>query len=1082
MPRLRRCQPGQHFNGFFLAPLALGLVISGCVNDVELDEEDQNIDVDAVTRSIFDPTNPVEVLQLIPAPTAIAQVDPADEDMDGLFGDLDFDATAPLPCEGFTTASCLPVASQGGWPTSVEPELFFSSPIVTDTASAGIVLLEVQENGIPAPLAFSIQQMGLEAPPDECLAEAGLGPDEEPVEAFTATNRVVVSPDAGFQGNRRYLIFATRALRGEPRTVDGEIGEPRPVEPSGLFFLLALNGDAPVVPNEDGTLTITGALATQVESSVRAALGPEATEEMVEAAIQESAQGLLGLQRFFRGLADVAEQVGIPRDQLVFANAWSTGGPGREAFPKVVFAPDPTGANNQVPFPNVPLLTTATVTESGPDVMNAIPSPGGSPLIDAIFSGLNTLNGFGTTTPIALSTTAPIDPDSVEGNVLLLPYDAETNTPIGQPVDVRVTGADMPTGTDVNGRDIYSLTVQPLDPLLPDTFYSLGITSGLQDESGRPFIQDDSYVPLTQTSTNAIRTIVTCGGIDPETGELPPNEEVEATLLLIENQLARERWQPSFEVFESLSTPLPRENLAVAVPYKTQDIVATVDVVDRVLLPSVYPMLPDPSMLPPVQQLPLPTINPMNPNPTGYVGQEAQIFICSQLCAQGLFQLPVGGSVPIAPNACTDDIAALLSHNACQLNASNVNEVRLFSVRNYRLTAGNPQVAGTFTETTVQQPNVERMLVWYVAGGDPAPAEGRPAMLFQHGLGSSKETGLLIANTLAGSGWSTFLMDLPFHGDRASDIVNNGTGEFCPELPDPAAVQCDPTTGQCTGGCDGQQDPSGTGFLGLNVFAVRDNFRQSTVDHLTLIDHIVQGRFDAATVDEVDPDRIGYIGQSLGGITGGVTAAFAEDLEATVLNAAGGSLTTILLNSVPEVSGGLLQALADLGICTPVDPMDITQGCQPTPEFNQFILLAQTALDPGDPLANAVGVSTGTLPMRPALGTDRVMQQMALPDPVVANLSSFLLGGAYGFVDLATQMPTSDQFQIYDFTAAPNDSCHGWLLTFGDPLSGFCGADINDAICNTYGAQAQAAAFVDSAGMTVGPQQPTDIGGIIQCQ
>jgi len=1089
MPRSYPPSSGHHAVGSARFAPTLTTVLAaavGCVSDVELDEEDQNIDPGAVTRSIFDATNPNPVIQRIPSPTALAQEDPADADEDGLFGPVDFEATAPEPCEGQTSASCLPLVARGGWPTDVFPELFFSTPILTETASRGILLFEVQDNGAPAPLEIAnITQTPLEAPPAACPAS------EDDLADFTSTIRVGIEPSANLAPNTTYLIFATTALRGAPRTDDeGNEGDPREVEPSSLFFLLVQNGPRPVTVDGSGTFSINGPLQAQVNASVRAAVGEDAPDEVFEAAFQESAEALFGLQRFFRGLAEQAEAAGLSRDQLVFANAWSTGGSGRDAFEKVVFAPDPDGPDSQIPFPSVPLVTTSTIDAGGaPDVINDIPVPDdGSPVVELIFNGLNSLNGFGTTTPIALSTTAPIDPMTAPDNVLFVPYDPTTNTAIGAPVPVRVEGSDMPTGTDADGRDVYALTVQPLEPLRPDTFYALGITSGLRDASGGPFIQDDTFLTLAQTSTNTIAQIVSCG-IFGDTGSFPSQGELQQQLQLIEQGLERPRWQPAFEVFENLDPAVSRDQLAIAVPYKTQDITRTLDVVDTTLLPGVYPTLDDETGRDPVVELPLPTIDPTNPNPLGYVGQEAQIFVCSQLCGQGLFEIPFGGSAPIARDQCLANIPALLSHAACQLNASDIDEVRLFDIRHYTLTDGNPQIAGTFTEGSVAEPDVDRMQVWYLAGGagDP-PAAGRPVAVFKHGLGANKETGLLIANSLAQAndegGWATLLVDLPFHGARASDIADNATGEINITV-DPGVVTCntDPTSPDfrtCTRGADGQQDPSGTGFLGLNVFATRDNFRQAVVDDLTLFDHVRSGRFgDAVQGDlELDGSRIGYVGQSLGGITGGNTAAYAEDLEAVALNTAGGGLTTILLNSVPDVSEPLLEGLVDLEICIPVDPDDLSRGCQPTADFNQFILLAQIALEPGDPLATATGVPQGVLGMRPALGSDRVLQQVALPDPVIANETSFALGGAYGFVDLMAMppMPTSLRFQLYDFTTAPRATgCHGFLLQPGDPIGGFCGTDINDAVCNTYGAQAQAAGFLDSAGMSVPNQQPEEI-------
>jgi hypothetical protein len=54
--------------------------------------------------------------------------------------------------------------------------------------------------------------------------------------------------------------------------------------------------------------------------------------------------------------------------------------------------------------------------------------------------------------------------------------------------------------------------------------------------------------------------------------------------------------------------------------------------------------------------------------------------------------------------------------------------------------------------------------------------------------------------------------------------------------------------------------------------------------------------------------------------------------------------------------------------------------------------------------------------------------------------------------------------------------CHGFLLA---PTCGQC---VEDTLCTTFGAQQQAAGFVDSGGMSVGPRRPTmPLGGVIDC-
>jgi pimeloyl-ACP methyl ester carboxylesterase len=463
---------------------------------------------------------------------------------------------------------------------------------------------------------------------------------------------------------------------------------------------------------------------------------------------------------------------------------------------------------------------------------------------------------------------------------------------------------------------------------------------------------------------------------------------------------------------------------------------------------------------------------------------------CLPLCQQGILQ-------GISPMSCNQPqtLPAVRSHPLCQLVtgvvAGDLDRMRLFLMKGYRATVGSPYTAGTFTPDTLRTPAMVDLPVWVIEGGDgEVPAEGKPIAIFQHGLGGNKETGFYMANSLAranqAGGWATVMIDLPFHGARASDIARSTPqgeipcvdGNGLPNI-DPASVVCGPD-GTCTGGCDGRRDASGTGFLSSNVFGTRDNFRQGTIDQLTLMHTLLRETQPGGALEDLDGGRMGYVGQSLGAITGGNLAGYldADELEAAVLNVGGGSLTTILLNTVPAIAAPLYASLAAAGICEFNQPDNPASGCKPTAAFNQFVLTAQWALDPGDPLA--VSVAAGE-----RLGTDKLLMQISQPDPVVPNIASQLLGGAYGF--LADGAPT-DRYQVYDFSDATRypqarngSGCHGFLLA---PICGnlqLGPAALVDGFCNTVGSQTQAASFLESGGTRVGPKRPASLGPNLNC-
>ncbi|MBL0698811.1 hypothetical protein [Comamonas sp. JC664] len=198
------------------------------------------------------------------------------------------------------------------------------------------------------------------------------------------------------------------------------------------------------------------------------------------------------------------------------------------------------------------------------------------------------------------------------------------------------------------------------------------------------------------------------------------------------------------------------------------------------------------------------------------------------------------------------------------------------------------------------------------------------------------------------------------------------------------------TTGECEGGDFARPGPnqppfaSGTGFLNLvNLFATRDNFRHHVVDFAQLVRALdtdsLNGRLAAAGAGSLNTSQFNYVGQSLGGIQGALSAAVSPVVGRTALNAPGGDLVDILLTatdaSFVRYRQGFFQSLQSIG------------RAPGTPEFYEFITLARTILDPASP--RNYGRYLLNAPSAPANRNafiQYIAGDMVIPNPVTEGL------------------------------------------------------------------------------------------------
>lgn len=1068
-----------------LAVSASALALSGCARDIG--ELDPPVDLTTVVTAQFDPTNPIPVLQLVPSPTFLAQ-DPAT-------GLLAMDpnrpgqkVVEPEPCELPTSAQCL--AFVDGWPTTTPITLFFSGELDETTIKSGIKVFErtATAPGL-APVEYEFRTGARDPVNAAC----------QTVYNYTAADeapgiQVQLAPTTPLKPGTQYFVFVESHADGGLRTATGNV-----VEPSALFHLLNVTDDAGDPVTAEGQIN-SALLRSNVQGLVLRRAFPGrtveelSTEELAAfaAGVQATGKTLYGLYLFFDGVIDLAVQANIvdDRNKLILTNTWSTG---RDAT-TVAFDP----ANGVVPFPNSQLLTTGDVT--GQVQVNLPNDPNGSATAQALIRGLNTLNGFSTTAPMTINFTRNIDASTLDGNILLYRANGAMLDPAPHPISISTSSAAA--------GGLATVVIQPLLPLQDNAHYVVVVKRGIKDSDGFD-VGTQSTFKLLMTPAPLISGTTVLPPVEPAlqcsfvgiTGSLGTDPQVQGLATQIETLpemggLGHSKWLTAIGLATAEPVAVPAGDLLFAYSYNTQDITGLMETVRDQLLPAWDTATPGPRLLFTGIEL---TGTASIANAVGLVPN-----LCLPLCQTGQLVpdiAPADCGSAAAPNPAIYNTT--LCRTAEQLIAGNLARARLYLMRTYRSTVGSPYTAGTFTPQTLMSPVIENTQVWILEGNGAAPANGRPAAVVQHGLGSQKEAGFLAANTLTGAyeatvqydngvdfasgDWVTVLMDLPFHGSRASDITRNVGGNEIPcvdtsstGLPniDPGNVTCDPQTGVCTGGCDDVQDSSGTGFLSTNVFGARDNFRQSLIDHLTLLYTLKQEGQAGGVLDGViDGSHVGYIGQSLGGITGGNLAAVAPDnLQTTVLNVAGGSLTTVLLNTVPQISAGLFVALNAAGVCEYNEPGNPISGCQDTPAFRQFLLTAQWALDPGDPLATSVGVNRN-------FGPENVLMQMVMPDKVVTNQASYFLAGAYGFLPPENN-PRANHFNVYDLSALPaantGSGCHGFLFA---PFTagGMCGECLSDALCNTTGAQLQALSFLESGGTTIPSTKPLALNPLLQC-
>ncbi len=207
------------------------------------------------------------------------------------------------------------------------------------------------------------------------------------------------------------------------------------------------------------------------------------------------------------------------------------------------------------------------------------------------------------------------------------------------------------------------------------------------------------------------------------------------------------------------------------------------------------------------------------------------------------------------------------------------------------------QNAGVFipqvpTRESVPAQGTEELFFNLFIPAGPRPSNGWPVAIFGHGFTDSKQGApFAVASTLAHNGIATIAINVVGHGFGPNSTLAIKQGSTTTTFPE--------------GGRGFDQDGNGqiTSTEGSSTFVLspqgtigsRDALQQTVADLMQLV-RAIQGGIDADGdgLQDLDPSRIYYSGQSFGGIYGAIFLGIEPDVRVGVPNVPGGSIIDIV--------------------------------------------------------------------------------------------------------------------------------------------------------------------------------------------
>jgi len=168
-----------------------------------------------------------------------------------------------------------------------------------------------------------------------------------------------------------------------------------------------------------------------------------------------------------------------------------------------------------------------------------------------------------------------------------------------------------------------------------------------------------------------------------------------------------------------------------------------------------------------------------------------------------------------------------------------------------------------------------------------------PCIVFLHGYGGSKEDILSFAGLIAAEGYAIIAIDAEFHGERREE---------------------------------------GKALYSPNLEESRNGIIQTIIDLRRAVDYI-------ETREEIDGERIGYVGGSMGGILGAIFIGVEPRIKAAALLVAGGNMSLMIMKSQHSAIPAIRKYLEEQGMTyeelqealNPVDPLNFIGNFSPRP-------------------------------------------------------------------------------------------------------------------------------------------------------
>lgn len=620
-----------------------------------------------------------------------------------------------------------------------------------------------------------------------------------------------------------------------------------------------------------------------------------------------------------------------------------------------------------IPLPNALLMNPATGRLQVPAGCGEQPGSAAERLRGTI----NQLDGFGTSEQSLVATfSEAIDPASLEGRVFLFRI-AERGQPVLPPepplaVDVLVASTPRDAADCSSSSVVPSVILRPRAPLPGGSTYLVVLAAGISTESGNEFQPSASWALVRQAEPPVAFPEGDEGAlpIRNETPFDPAEPEGLETLRGLDLL-----WRGHAELLGAVDALAPlafggavesRDDVLLAWAFRTQTIVD------------------------PLQA-------EVAGSPANWVESNAAPLVVPAPAA--------GAGVPVSVEQA---YAAALPGVACEAvgcaaigaiyAASPLSPAPTFTSSSYLAGDDCSQVAapaGSFDDPVAPTRVCDRQLpVLVVVPAAAPPDQGYPTIVFAHGLGRSKEDLLAIAGGLASAGFASVAVDAVDHGVRAvqtsTDALSGcdraGSDRPCTESFGPT---CAP---QCF-----------SPLLSADLAATRDHLRQTALDHLALSAALAACSAPGACGGlQVDPQRIGYLGQSLGALIGGVSAAWNVHVSAAVLNVGGADWMQILSDTqTPALRCPLVDALIQSGLLegepwslgANPDALCLTERWKTEPGFLEFASAARWVLDPVDPVNHAGAFDGGG---GPALFVSEVVGDEVIPNSATAILTSRL--------------------------------------------------------------------------------------------